>query len=162
MTTLRRKNLIRHSTVVVLYMLQLVVAIPLGRTLVDPTKHPVLYGQFMTNRNATFLVGNTAAMLRMMPMTTTATQETKSPWRLWLPCKYVVWMLMSLFCSELRKTVYGTEHAWWTRTQLEQATQASFLALLVFGFVQVTYGYHDRLTLSASRNRTANSNCKQE
>ena len=64
-------------------------------------------------------------------------------------------------CIELRKTVYGTEHAWWTRTQLEQATAVSFLALLVFGFVQVTYGFHDRSTLS-TRNRTVTSNCKQE
>ena len=73
MTTLRRKNLIRHSPVIVLYeyMLQLVGAIMLGRLLVDQTKHPVLYQQFKTNRKAAFLVGNIAAMLCMMPSTKT-------------------------------------------------------------------------------------------
>ena len=145
MTTPRRKNLILHLTVIALYILQFVVAILLGQLLVDQTKHPVLYEQVTTNWNATFLVGNTAAMLLMMPTTKTTTQQaTTSPWRMiWLQRKYVVWMLMSLWCIELSKTVYGTEEdivaGWWTRAHLEQATAASFLMLLAIGCILSSY-----------------------
>ena len=82
--------------------------------------------------------------------------------------KYVVWMLMSLlWCIELRKTVYGTKDdddddaRWWTRAQLEQATAASFLALVVIAFYQVTEGNCIPLTTSTG-NWTAATNCKQK
>ena len=43
------------------YILQFVGAIALAWTLLDQTKYPVLYEQFMRDQNAAFLVGNTAA-----------------------------------------------------------------------------------------------------
>ena len=49
---------IRNSTVIVL---QFVGAIALAWTLLDQTKYPVLYEQFMRDQNAAFLVSNTAA-----------------------------------------------------------------------------------------------------
>ena len=139
-TTLRRKNIVQHWTVVVLYALQLGLAVFMGRSLVDRTQHPLLYEQFMMNRSASFLVGSAAAIIRMMPVSSSS--STMVPILNKIQSKYVLWALMSLWCYELRKTVYKKDDALWTREQLERATMASSLALTLFAFYQVNYGYH--------------------